>query len=128
MRSRAMNAMIRTGAPYARDSRFVISFPTIMTTTATLDPSPILQTAFGFWSSKVLLTAVEMGVLTALGDRQLTGAELGAELRLHPRGISDFFDALVAMGFLDRAGEGVHARYFNTPAVTMYLDQKSPRY
>ena len=99
-----------------------------MTTTATLDPSAILQTAFGFWSSKVLLTAVEMGLFTALGDRRMTGAELGAELGLHPRAISDFFDALVAMGFLDRAGEGVHARYFNTPAGTMYLDQKSPRY
>ena len=29
---------------------------------AALDPSPILQTAFGFWQSKVLLTAVEFGV------------------------------------------------------------------
>jgi len=29
-----------------------------------LDPSPILQTAFGFWHSKVLLTAVEMGLFT----------------------------------------------------------------
>ena len=31
-----------------------------------LDPGPILQTAFGFWSSKVLLTAVEFGVFTNL--------------------------------------------------------------
>jgi SAM-dependent methyltransferase len=98
------------------------------TTTAALDPSPILQTAFGFWSSKVLLTAVEMGLFTTLADRRLSGAELGAELGLHPRAISDFFDALVAMGFLDRAGEGAQARYFNTPAGAMYLDQKSPRY
>ena len=35
-------------------------------TTARLDPGPILQTAFGFWSSKVLLTAVEFGVFTEL--------------------------------------------------------------
>ena len=53
-----------------------------------LDPGPILQTAFGFWSSKVLLTAVEFGVFTKLGDRRITGAELGAELGLHPRGIT----------------------------------------
>ena len=32
-----------------------------------LDPGPILQTAFAFWSSKVLLTAVEFGVFTKLG-------------------------------------------------------------
>jgi hypothetical protein len=67
-----------------------------------LGPGPILQTAFAFWSSKVLLTAVEFGVFTKLGDRRITGAELGVELGLHPRGISDFFDALVAMQFLNR--------------------------
>src|SRR5438128_5833523 len=94
----------------------------------TLDPSPILQTAFAFWSSKVLLTAVEMGLFTRLGDRRLTGAELGAELGLHPRGISDFFDALVAMKFLERQGDGFEGQYSNTPLGAMYLDQKSPRY
>ncbi len=92
------------------------------------DPSLILQTAFGFWSSKVLLTAVEFGVFTTLGDRRLTGAELGGELGLHPRGIADFFDALVAMKFLDRDGDGPSARYFNPPASALYLDRKSPRY
>ena len=39
-----------------------------------LDPSPILQTAFAFWSSKVLLTAVEFDVFSKLGDRRITGA------------------------------------------------------
>src|SRR6266487_122734 len=92
------------------------------------EPSAILQTAFAFWNSKVLLTAVEMGLFTHLRDRRLTGAELGAELGLHPRGISDFFDALVAMRFLDREGDGPQAKYFNTPAGTLYLDQTSPRY
>jgi len=92
------------------------------------DVSPILQTAFGFWSSKVLLTAVEFGVFTKLGQRRLSGAELGAELGLHPRAISDFFDALVAMKFLEREGDGPQAKYFNTAAGAMYLDQKSPRY
>jgi predicted O-methyltransferase YrrM len=94
----------------------------------TFDPSPILQTAFGFWNAKVLLTAVEMGVFTTLGNRRLTGEQLGAELGLHPRGIYDFFDAQVAMKFLDREGEGPEARYFNTPEGAMYLDEKSPRY
>ena len=93
-----------------------------------LDPGPILQTAFAFWSSKVLLTAVEFDVFTKLGDRRMTGAELGAELGLHSRGISDFLDALVAMQFLDRAGDGPPARYFNTPVGALYLDRRSPRY
>ena len=92
------------------------------------DPAPILQTAFAFWSSKVLLTAVEIGVFTRLGERRLTGKKLGAEIELHPRGISDFFDALVAMKYLDREGSGSDARYFNTPAAMAYLNQNSPRY
>src|SRR5438034_3719023 len=93
-----------------------------------LDSSPILQTAFAFCNSKVLLTAVEMGLFTKLSNRPLTGAELGRELGLHPRGIADFLDALVAMKFLGREGNGPSGRYFNTSEGAMYLDQKSPRY
>lgn len=95
---------------------------------APLDPGPILQTAFAFWSSKVLLTAVEFGVFTKLGDRRMTGAELGAEVGLHQRAVSDFFDALVAMRFLEREGDGPSAKYFNTPAGALYLDSRQPRY
>jgi precorrin-6B methylase 2 len=92
------------------------------------DVAPILTTAFAFWSSKVLLTAVEFDVFTTLGSRKLTGAELGAELGLHPRGIADFFDALIAMTFLDRDGDGPAATYRNTPSSALFLDKKSPRY
>jgi hypothetical protein len=94
----------------------------------TLDPSPILQTAFGFWSSKVLLSAVELGVFTILQDRKVTGTELAGEVGMHPRGISDFFDALVAMKFLEREGDGAEARYSNTELTALYLDRDSPRY
>ena len=92
------------------------------------NPSAILQTAFSFWSSKVLLTAVEFGLFTRLASRRLTGAELGAELNLHPRAIADFFDALVALNFLGRDGDGPGSLYFNTPEAALYLDEKSPRY
>src|SRR5204863_2013987 len=79
-------------------------------------------------SSKVLLTAVEFGLFTRLADRRLTGAELGAELKLHPRAIADFFDSLVAMKFLGREGDGPSAKYVNTPEGALFLDEKSPRY
>jgi len=92
------------------------------------DVSHILQGALAFWSSKVLLTAVELGVFTKLGQRRMTGVELGAELGLHPRGIADFFDALVAMRFLEREGDGLESKYFNTAGGVMYLDRTSPRY
>src|SRR5262245_46173310 len=95
---------------------------------AVLDPSRIVQTAFGFWNSKVLLTAVGMGLFTRLGDKRLTGAELVAGLGLHPRANPDFFDALTAMKFLDREGSGPAAHYYNTPEGLLFLDEKSPRY
>jgi len=95
---------------------------------AQIDPGPILQTAFAFWSSKVLLTAVEFGVFTRLGSSKKTAEELGLELGLHPRGIYDFFDALVALKCLEREGDGPSAKYANTPASELYLDRKSPRY
>ena len=91
-------------------------------------PDAILQTAFGFWNSKVLLTAVTFDLFTALGQRRLTGAEIGKKLDLHPRGVADFLDALVAMKFLEREGDGADAKYFNTPATALYLDRSSPRY
>jgi predicted O-methyltransferase YrrM len=97
-------------------------------TTTQLDPSAILQTAFAFWNSKVLLTAVEFDVFTKLSDRHVTGEELGKELGLHPRGIYDFLDALVAMQFLERDGDGPSAKYRNTAAGALYLDRNSPRY
>jgi len=90
-----------------------------------LDPTPILQTGFGFWPSKVLLSAVEMNVFTVLRDRKLTGTALAGEIGMHPRGISDFFDALVAMKFLEREGHGPGAQYSNTPLTALYLDRNS---
>ena len=93
-----------------------------------LTPDAILQTAFGFWNSKVLLSAVEFGLFTVLARRRLTGAELGKELGLHRRGIADFLDALVAMKFLEREGDGDGAKYFNNAAGELYLDRASPRY
>ncbi len=91
-------------------------------------PDAILKTAFGFWNSKVLLTAVTFDLFTTLGERRLKGVEIGEALHLHPRGVADFLDALVAMNFLERDGKGPDAKYFNTPATALYLDRQSPRY
>jgi hypothetical protein len=88
-------------------------------------PDAIQQTAFGFWTSKVLLTAVTFDLFSTLGQGLLTGPEIGKKLDLHPRGVADFLDALVAMKFLEREGDGAEAKYFNTPATAPYLDRYS---
>lgn len=94
----------------------------------TPDPTRIMQTATAFWASKVLLTAVEFDLFSTLGDTAMTADELGDVLGLHPRGVYDFLDALVALKFLDREGDGPDGRYRNTPETSAFLVKSSPGY
>lgn len=88
----------------------------------------ILEVGFGFWPSKVLLTAVQLEVFTKLGSHGMTGEQLRKALDLHPRGVCDFLDALVALNFLERFGSGPDARYVNTPETAQFLDKNQPQY
>jgi hypothetical protein len=65
-----------------------------------------MEVGMAFWPAKVLLSAIELRLFTELGSTSMTGAELQAALRLHPRANPDFFDTLVALRFLDREGNG----------------------
>ena len=49
---------------------------------------------------------------------------LQGRLGLHPRSARDFFDALVALGFLNR----VDGKYHNTPETDLFLDKRKPTY
>lgn len=91
-------------------------------------PERILQVGSGFWASKALLTAVDLGVFTHLAGSPQTGADLEGALGLHPRATYDFLDALVALGFLDRDGDGPEARYRNTAETDLFLDKAKPSY
>lgn len=89
-------------------------------------PSPehILQIGMGFWAAKTLLSAVEMEVFTELAKHSLDLEELSGRLGLHPRAARDFFDALVALGLLERTD----GTYSNTPSTDLFLDRKKPTY
>ena len=93
-----------------------------------LTPSHIIEVGMGFWPAKTLLSAVKLGVFTTLGQGSETGDELGSKLGLHERGIWDFFDTLVALGFLQRDGNGPTALYSNTPETGLFLDKNSQQY
>jgi len=43
-------------------------------------PDAILQTAFAFWNSKVLLTAVTFDLFSTRGQHRLTGGEIAGNL------------------------------------------------
>jgi O-methyltransferase domain/Dimerisation domain len=87
-------------------------------------PDAIMELGLGFWGSKTLLSAVELGLFTQLADGPLDLETLRARLALHPRSARDFLDALVALGMLKRR-EGCYA---NTPATDMFLDRRKPAY
>ena len=70
------------------------------------DPSHIMQVGMGFWPAKTLLSAVELGLFTQLGADAMTGEELARAARPAPARDPDFLDALVALGLLERDGDG----------------------
>ena len=95
---------------------------------AELDPSKILQVGLGYWGSKTLLSAVELGLFTELARQPMTGKQVEAKLELHPRATYDFLDTLLAMGSLKRDGDGRDAVYRNTDETQVFLDRESDRY
>lgn len=93
-----------------------------------LTPARIMEVGMGFFASKTLLSAVELGVFTTLAPSPLTGEELREALGLHPRAVPDFFDTLVALGFLERDADGPDGRYSNTAETATFLDRNAPTY
>jgi hypothetical protein len=89
-----------------------------------LSPEAILQLGFGFWGSKTLLSAVELGLFTELANGPQDGETLRQRLVLHPRSMRDFLDALVALKMLDRQED----RYANTPEADLFLVRGKPSY
>ena len=83
-----------------------------------------MQTGFAFWPSKTLLSAVELGVFTELARGPQALDALITRLGLHRRSARDFLDALVALGFLKRAGD----QYSNAPDTDLFLDRRKPGY
>ncbi|MFL6466926.1 MAG: methyltransferase [Pyrinomonadaceae bacterium] len=96
------------------------------TNTSALSLTRIMEVGMGFWPSKTLLSAIELGLFTELGNGSMTGAELQKALGLHDRANPDFFDTLVALKFLERDGDGPDSRYRNTEETALFLDRNSP--
>ena len=88
-------------------------------------PEDIVQMGMSFWSSRLILSAVEAGVFTELANGRQYEHELADALGWHPRAAGTALDALVAAGLLrrDRAG-----RYANTIRGATFLDRSKPSY
>jgi SAM-dependent methyltransferase len=96
--------------------------------TAQPTPARILETATAFWPAKVLLSAIELGLFTELAKQAKTNGDLATALGIRAERSPDFLDALVAMGFLNREGDGATATYSNTAETDLFLDRNKPTY
>ena len=83
----------------------------------------MMQTMRSFQESRVLLTAVELDIFTAVGDGS-TSAQVAARIQANSRATQSFLNALVAMEFLSKK-DGV---FRNTPGTARYLVSGSPDY
>ena len=84
----------------------------------------IEQVAFGFMKSKLLFSAIELGLFTELAKGPQDAEGILERLELHPRSVHDFLDALVVLGMLERRDE----YYSNTPESAFYLDRAKSTY
>lgn len=94
-------------------------------TTTPLTPDRILKLAYAFREAKALMSAVELGVFDVLANGPVELDALRERTGIHVRGARDFFDALVALGLIDRDPDG---RYVNTPGSDLYLVRGRPAY
>ncbi|GAA4545536.1 methyltransferase [Amycolatopsis samaneae] len=82
-----------------------------------VDAVSIFQLNHGFAQSKLLHSAVEIGLFELLAEAPAAEPEIRRRLGLHQRFTRDFLTALVALGLLERDGE----RYRNTEVTTEHL-------
>jgi len=95
---------------------------------AGINPSRIMQVGTAFMASKTMLTAVNIGLFTQLAQGPLSGKEIASRSGLHQRGLYDFLDTLVSLGFLKRDGILDNAKYSNAPDTDMFLDNNKRTY
>ena len=81
------------------------------------DAAAIAALSSAYARSKILHSAVELGVFELLADGPASAGEIRDRLGLHPRLLRDFLSALVALGLLERDGE----EYRNSAAANEVL-------
>jgi hypothetical protein len=83
-------------------------------------PDSIINLAFSFWHSALLLNAVEMDLFTVVAkapNGRVSNAKLRENLALNERAVPNLTDALVSMGLLERLG----SFYCNSKVSSRYL-------
>jgi acetylserotonin O-methyltransferase len=91
-------------------------------TASPADPSVVLDLLEAFRRSKVMFTAVSLGVFDRLNHEPQSAAELAGALKLDAGALERLLDACAGLTLLKKRG----SVYENTPAATAYLCTHSP--
>jgi (2Fe-2S) ferredoxin/2-polyprenyl-3-methyl-5-hydroxy-6-metoxy-1,4-benzoquinol methylase len=84
-------------------------------------PDDLLQTIRAYQESRVMLTAIELDIFTAVGEGA-SPKQVAAKLATNPRATEMLLNALVAMGRLTKQG----GRFRNTPVTARYFVAGAP--
>lgn len=88
-------------------------------------PVPLMQISTGFWASKTLATAHELGLFDHLDEMGgVTPAELAEAYAIDLRPADMLLTGCAALGLLEKRGE----RYLNAPLADRYLVRGRPYY
>lgn len=85
-------------------------------------PSSIKETALGFQKIRILLTAYELGLFTALGSKRKTAAEAAKVLKTKIHSTEQLMNALCSLGLLSKNKD----RFSNTSLALRFLVHGRP--
>jgi SAM-dependent methyltransferase len=77
-----------------------------------------------YWETKILLTAVQLDVFSALDGRRRSASETATKIGAHPKTLELLMNALVALRLLNKEGD----LFANSPVATTHLVKRSPQY
>jgi predicted O-methyltransferase YrrM len=84
----------------------------------------IQKIASGFREARILLSAIDLGIFTALADSKLTSTRVAEKIGTDPGATDRLMNSLCVLGLLVKHGED----FENTPAASTYLREDSDRY
>lgn len=89
-----------------------------------IKPEEIRALANSFQQSRILLTAIELGLFTILDKQMLPSKEVSKKINADERATDRLMNALVALGFLRK----VHGKFFNAENASQYLVKDKPEF
>lgn len=87
-------------------------------------PGVLLDLATGYQRSQTFFTLIELAVPTLLADQALTGAQIAAEVHIHPLAADRFLNACAGLGLLERSGD----KFANSELSAQFLVKGQPTY